>query len=337
MKTYHFAILGAGHIAGKMAQAIRGLIDLHKDGRICLYAVASRSKEKAEAFTKKWGFEKAYGSYEDLARDAQVDLIYIATPHSHHFEHVKLCIWHGKACLVEKAFTANSIQAEELISFAHENKVFLTEAIWTRYMPARYIVKDILDSGVLGELISMEAEFSMNLADKERLYNPALAGGSLLDLGIYPLTFASMYFGNDIVEITTSCEKYKTGVDATDEICYLYRDGKKAKLRTSMVSDTVNEGRIYGTGGSLYVATLNNFTRICRLDLEGKVLEEYPIPEQINGYEYEVLSCMDAMDIGKLECEEMPHKETIELMRQMDELRHRWGVIYPFENNSSLC
>lgn len=326
MKKYNMAILGAGHIANAMAEAMNGLRD-----KLNVYAVASRDIKKAEEFAAKWNFEKAYGSYDELVNDPAVDLIYVATPHSHHFEHAKLCIEHGKAVLVEKAFTANTNQAEELIKLAEKKGVFLTEAIWTRYMPAREIVHGVIERGAIGELTTIEGEFSIPLTHKQRMCDPALAGGALLDLGMYTLTFASMYFGDDIVSVESDCVKYETGVDAIDDICYTYQDGKKAHLRTSFVIGPINEGAIIGTNGKLTIETLNNYSKICRYDLNGNMEEEYPIPEQINGYEYEVLACLEALEEGRLECEEMPHKETIEIMRQMDTLRKMWGVRYPFE------
>lgn len=326
MRRVNMAIMGAGNIAGQMATAINGLKEL-----VCAYAVASRSLEKAENFAREWHFQKAYGSYEELVADPEVDLIYVATPHALHFANAKLCVEHGKAVLVEKAFTANADQARQLIQLAQERKIFLTEAIWTRYMPSRQLVADLLEEKVIGEPLSLEAEFSVPISHKRRMYDPALAGGALLDLGMYCLTFASMYFGDDIVEITSHCEKLETGVDATDDIYYTYRDGKKAHLRTSMVSGPVNRGEIRGTKGHIEVETLNNFSAIRVYDMEEKMVREVEIPPQINGYEYEVLACIHAMEAGKRECPEMPHSETIEIMEQMDRLRRDWGVIYPFE------
>lgn len=326
MKQINMAILGAGNIARQMAAAVNGL-----QNQVCAYAVASRSLEKAEAFAREWHFQKAYGSYEELAEDPEVDLIYIATPHAMHYDNAQLCVEHGKAVLVEKAFTANAAQARELIRLAEEKKVFLTEAIWTRYMPGRQIVEGLLAQGVIGEPVSLEAEFSVPLSHKQRMYDPALAGGALLDLGMYCLTFASMYFGDEIAEVTSRTEKLDTGVDATDEIYYTYADGKKAHLRTSMVTGPVNRGEIKGTQGRIEVDTLNNFTAIRIYDNAGNLLQEPEIPAQINGYEYEVLACVRAMEAGNLECEEMPHSETIEIMEQMDRLRREWGVVYPFE------
>lgn len=326
MEQINMAILGAGNIARQMAVAVNGL-----QSQVRAYAVASRSLEKAETFAREWHFQKAYGSYEELAADPEVDLIYIATPHAMHYDNARLCVEHGKAVLVEKAFTANAAQARELIRFAEEKKVFLTEAIWTRYMPGRQIVEKLLAQGVIGEPISLEAEFSVPLSHKQRMYDPALAGGALLDLGMYCLTFASMYFGDEITEVTSRAEKLDTGVDAVDDIYYTYADGKKAHLRTSMVTGPVNRGEIKGTQGRIEVDTLNNFTAIRVYDNAGNLLQEPEIPAQINGYEYEVLACVRALEAENLECEEMPHSEIIEIMEQMDRLRREWGVVYPFE------
>ncbi len=326
MKQINMAILGAGNIARQMAIAISGLKE-----QVCAYAVASRSLEKAEDFAGEWHFQKAYGSYEELAKDPKVDLVYVATPHAMHYDHAKLCVEHGKAVLVEKAFTANADQARRLIRLAEERKVFLTEAIWTRYIPARELVARLLSEGVIGEPLSLEAEFSVPLKHIQRMYDPALAGGALLDLGMYCLTFASMYFGDDIAEVTSCCEKLETGVDASDDIYYTYKDGKKAHLRTSMVSGPVNRGVIQAAAGRIEVDTLNNFSAIRVYDGAGRLLQEPEIPPQINGYEYEVLACIRAMESEALECEEMPHSQTIEIMEQMDCLRREWGVVYPFE------
>ncbi|MCQ2539991.1 MAG: Gfo/Idh/MocA family oxidoreductase [Acetatifactor sp.] len=325
MKKINMAILGAGNIAGAMAKAISGIPEW-----VNAYAVAARDLERAQSFAKEWGFAKAYGSYDELVKDPQVDLIYVATPHSHHYEHAKLCLENGKATLVEKAFTANAAQTADLIMISEEKHIFLQEAIWTRFIPAKDIVQKLLEDKVIGEPVSLFGEFSVPIAHVKRLTDPALAGGSLLDLGMYSLTFASMYFGDDIVEVSSKCEKYETGVDATDDIYYTYRDGKTAHLRTSFVSGPFNEGTIEGTKGKIRVETLNNYTAIQVFDTEGKLTAEYPIPPQVNGYEYEVIASVKALQAGEIETKEMTHAETLEIMRQMDALRKEWGVIYPF-------
>lgn len=319
-------ILGAGNIARAMATALNGI-----PSEACAYAVASRDLKKAEDFAKEWQIGKAYGSYEELVSDPDIDLIYVATPHSFHFEHAKLAVEHGKAVLVEKPFTPNEAQAKELFALAKEKNVLITEAMWTRYLPAQDIIKDLMNSGIIGEVQSLKAEFSEPLAHVARLREPTLAGGALLDIGIYALTFASMYFGDDIVECSSTCEKYETGVDGTEEIFLTYRDGKTAKIRSTFTSNATNEATIYGAKGNIYVKDLHNYSEIKVYDLEGNCVKTCEIPAQVNGYEYEVLSCKRALCAGALECEELPHEQTLILLRQMDELRKEWGVIYPFE------
>lgn len=325
------AIIGTGNIAGHMATALKGL-----QGEVCAYAAASRSLEKAQEFAKKWHFQKAYGSYEELVRDSEVDLIYIATPHAMHYENTKLCLMYDKNVLVEKAFTANRKQAEELVSLARERKVLLAEAIWTRYMPGRRMIEDLLKQGEIGNPTFLDADFSIPISHVERLRNPNLAGGALLDLGMYTLTFASMFFGDKVERIESTCEKFHTGVDATDHIILKYSDGKTANLHTSMVMGPINEGKIAGTKGYLKIDNLNNFCKIESYDLEGNLKKTYYPPEQINGYEYEVLACKKAIEEGKTECSEMPLEETLRIMGWMDALRKEWGVIYPFETEEDL-
>lgn len=325
---FKMAILGAGHIAEKMAAAMNGLADVE------CYAVASRDLSKAQQFAKEWHFAKAYGSYEELVADPEVDLIYVATPHSLHYENAKLCIEHGKNALVEKAFTANAAQASALIELAKEKGVFLAEAMWTRYMPGLRVIRDIIAAGKIGQVDSVEADFSVPICGKERMHNPALAGGALLDLGVYCLTFASMFLGDEVTGTKTRCIKYETGVDATDFIQLTYRDGRQAFMRTSMVSGSKNEGKINGTKGYIQVFNLNSLEKIEVYDAMGQLQETIVPPQIVNGYEYEVLACKKAIEEGRLECEEMSLSETLLIMEQMDALRAQWGVEYPFEKQN---
>ena len=325
-KKLKVGILGTGGIAECMARTLQGLA-----GEASAYAVASRSKEKAEAFAKTWGFERAYGSYEELVADPEVDLVYVATPHSHHYENACLALQYKKPLLIEKAFTANAKQAKALLQKAKDLGVFVTEAIWTRYLPAREIIKELITSGEIGEVSSLKAEFSLPLTGVNRLVDPNLAGGALLDLGVYPITFASMYLGDKIEKIETTCEKYHTGVDGKDAVKITYKDGKVANLAFCLFEGPVNEGEIFGDAGKIFVQDLNNYTAIRVYDKKGVLKKECQIPAQITGYEYEVLACRKALMEGKLECEEMPHSEIILIMEQMDALREKWGVRFPFE------
>ena len=330
-----FAILGCGFIATKMAEAVKAI----ESRGVEAYAVASRSLTKAEKFAKDYGFGRAYGSYEELAKDPAVDLVYIATPHSEHYNNILLCLEHGKNLLVEKAFTANALMASEVIALAEEKGVFLSEAMWTRFLPAVQMVKDLILARKIGKVESVEADFSMPLSHIERLRKPELAGGALLDLGIYSLTFADIFLTDDeiagaenhIVQTKTHCVKFDTGVDATDWIDLIYANGQVAHLKTSMVAPLKNEGVIYGTDGFIRVLNLNDMVEIQLFDKAGSLLESITPPRIENCYEYEVLACKAALEKGQKECAEMPHSKTMQMMTQMDGLRASWGVSYPFE------
>lgn len=318
-------ILGAGRIAATMAKTLNGMAEAKA------YAVASRSLEKAKRFAEENKVEKAYGSYEEMLADEKVDLVYIATPHSHHLEHGKLCISYGKPVLCEKSFTANAAQARELLDYAAEKKVFITEAIWTRYMPSRTMIDDVIRSGELGEIKMISANLGYELTGKERMIRPELAGGALLDVGVYTLNFASMVLGDDVVKMTSECVKTDTGVDGQDAMILTYRDGKLAVLHTGMWADTEQYGVIYGTKGYMIACNINNISEIQIYTPDRKLVRSMQVPEQITGYEYEVLACRRALEAGELECSEMPHSETLTIMEWMDQLRKDWGVKYPFE------
>ncbi len=329
-KKYNIGIMGAGNIAGVMAHTVK------KMKGVKLYAVASREKVKADVFANKYGCKKAYGSYEELVMDKKVDLIYIATPHSEHYENARLCILNGKAVLCEKAFTANAKQAEELICLAREKDVFLAEAIWTRYMPMVSTIQQVLGSGVIGELKTLTANLGYPVGHLLRMYEPALCGGALLDLGIYPLTFAFMLFGNHYDRIESSCSYTATGVDEQNSITIYYPDGKVAILSSSMVSLSDRKGIIYGTKGFAIVENINNFESITVYDNHYKKVADYKCPKQITGYEYEVEACIKALSKGELECVQMPHSETVRMMKVMDALRKEWGVVYPYDNQEEF-
>ncbi|MBM6947736.1 Gfo/Idh/MocA family protein [Mordavella massiliensis] len=318
-------ILGAGRIAVTMARTLNGMKEAE------CYAVASRNLEKAQKFAVDNHVEKAYGSYEEMLLDENVDLVYVATPHSHHLEHAKLCISYGKPVLCEKSFTANAAQARELLDYAAEKKVFITEAIWTRYMPSRKMIDDIIASGELGEIKMLTANLGYELTDKDRMLRPDLAGGALLDVGVYTLNFASMVLGDDVVKMTSECVKTDTGVDGQDAIILTYRDGKLAVLHTGMWADTEQYGIVYGTKGYLIACNINNIDVIRIYAPDRSLIREVKVPEQITGYEYEVLACKRALAAGELECGEMPHAETMRIMEWMDALRKEWGIVYPFE------
>lgn len=319
-----FAILAPGGIANTIAQAAVRLDEIE------CYAAASRSYDRAKAFADKWGFEKAYGSYMELAQDPQVQLVYIASPHSHHYEHAKLCLEHGKHVLLEKAFTVNAAQAEELIKIAEDRGLLLAEAFWTRYMPSRRMIQELLAQGAVGRIQSVAADFGAPLSHIERLRRPELAGGALLDLGVYPINFALTVFPEDIISIHSSAVMSPEGVDWMNSITLTFEGSKMAVLHSNMLAQMKSHGMVYGDRGYLEIDSVNNCTNI--KVYEGfKKMTCYKVPDQINGYEYELLACVRAIEAAQTECEEMPHSETLRLMKILDTVRAEWGLKFPCE------
>lgn len=328
MGDFNVGIMGTGKIAGVMAQTI------HKMKNVRVYAVASRQKIRADVFAGKYDCKKAYGSYEELVADKKVDMIYVATPHSEHYANVKLCLEAGKPVLCEKAFTVNAAQAEELIRISEEKHVFLAEALWTRYMPMLTTIREVIGSGVIGEPRTMTANLGYLVGGKERLKNPELAGGALLDLGVYVINFAFMIFGNNISKISANATFTETGVDEQNTIFMQFYDGKVANLNTSMVSLSDRKGIIYGTSGFAIVENINNFQSISVFDSDYQCTATYKCPKQISGYEYEIQACVDAIRKNEIECVQMPHSETMRVMRTLDGIREQWNMKYPMETEA---
>ena len=324
----NFAVMGAGNIASTMADTVR------KIRGVRCYAVASRSADKAAGFAAKHGFKKAYGSYEELVNDKKVSLIYVATPHSEHYANAKLCIEHGKSVIVEKPFCVNAGQARELFALAEEKHVFITEAMWTRYMPFAKTIREVIDSRVVGDPVMLSAELSYPIRGVQRLTDPMLAGGALLDLGVYPLTFASMFFGDDIARVKADCTFTPQHVDEQESITLVYKDGKMAVLRTSMLGTGDRRGVITFTKGYMVVENINNFESLTVYGSDYKKLARYKRPRQKTGYEYEIMACARALRDGWTECPELPHEETLRMMELLDEIRRQYRIVYPFEEGA---
>lgn len=315
-------IIGAGHIAEKAARTLSAM-----DGMQCL-AIGSRSEEKASAFAGRFGIPRAYGSYSALLADPEIDLVYIATPHSCHFAQAREAILAGKPCLVEKSFMLNAMEAASILALAREKGVFIAEAMWTRYMPVRQMAREVLASGIIGKPTMLSASLSYNVSDKERVLQPSLGGGALLDLGVYLLNFVRMYCDSPIRDLTTSCIRAGSGVDASEVISFIHEDGTLSTVCSSAFSQGENTGVIAGTTGYLVFDDLINPTclRICRK--RHVVEKEIPVPEQITGFEYQFQACADAIRAGLFEPPQMPHAETLYIMHLMDRLRAEWGVSF---------
>ena len=323
---FRIGIIGAGHIAVKMAVTINAMPDVEA------YAVASRQYDKAAAFAGQFGFTKAYGSYEELVDDPAVDLVYVATPHSLHYRHVMMCLDHGKAVLCEKAFMANAREAAEVIRISEEKGIFLAEAIWTRYMPFSKTIKEVVDSGAIGRPMMLSAHLGYPVADKERLIRPELGGGALLDLGVYALNFALMMFGTELSDISSSCMKSDTGVDLQNSITLRYTDGRIADLQSTALCASDRQGIVCGDKGYIVCDNINNPLKAELYDANHSLVRTYNAPEQITGFEYQVRACIEAIGRGRTETAYMPHSETLLVMEIMDSLRSSWGVHFPNDN-----
>ncbi|MDD3902957.1 MAG: Gfo/Idh/MocA family oxidoreductase [Sphaerochaeta sp.] len=318
-------ILGAGNIARKMAATIAEMEQVEA------YAVASRDLKKAQEFAQKWNILKAYGSYLEMVQDPEIDLVYVCTPHSLHYEHMMLALEHGKHVLCEKSFTLNAEQAKKVLAFGKEKKLLVAEAIWTRYLPMRLVLDQILERRVIGEPHSLTANLCYPVKGVKRLIDPELAGGALLDVGVYPINFAMMVFGNEIESIESSCIKTDSGVDESNSITLTFKSGKMAVLHSSMVSTSDRRGAIFGSRGYIEFLNINRCEGINVYDRDYNLVETYKPFKYITGFEHEVEACRKAIEEGELECKQMPHSEIIRVMEVMDALRSQWGITYPTE------
>ena len=326
-ETLRVGIVGTGWIAEKAAITLAGLT-------MCeAYAVGSRSQEKADEFARKWDVKKAYGSYAELMADPNVDLVYVGTPHSHHYDVTREALLVGKPCLVEKAFMANRRQAQEIIDLAHERKVFLAEAIWTRYQPVVKMVRELIAAGRIGTPRLLTATLGYSMGEKPRIMRADLCGGALLDLGVYALNFVRMFFPADIVSIDSQCVKSKTGMDLTNAITLVLADGMLCNLQSSAACVGDNIGVIAGTDGNLIIDNINNPQTITVNGPDRTYIETIRVPKQITGYEYQFVACRQALIDGLLEPLEMPHNETLYIMELMDGLRQKWGIRYPMDRD----
>ena len=313
-------IIGAGHIAEKAAKTLAAMDDMQ-----CL-AIGSRTLSKAQAFANSFGIPRAYGSYAALLEDSDIDLVYIAVPHSFHFPVCRDAILAGKPCLVEKSFMLNATETAAILALAREKGVFVAEAIWPRYMPMVAMGRELVSSGAIGQPKMITATLAYNVSDKERVQELSLGGGALLDLGVYVLNFVRMFTDSPIEKINTTCIKAASGVDASEVITMVLADGTLCSIQASAWCQGDNRAAIDGTTGYLEFDDLINpqHIRVCR---KRHVVErEISVPEQITGFEYQFRACRDAIAAGLLEAPQMPHSEILYVMHLMDRLRAEWGV-----------
>ena len=325
-KIIKWGILGTGGIASAFARDLAFAKNTEK------LAVGSRTKESAAKFAEEHGVSRAYGSYEELVQDPDVDAIYVATPHPFHKENVLACLRAGKAVLCEKPFTINSGELEEIIQFARDQKLFLMEAMWTRFLPPIVKVREWIDSGEIGEVLLVKADFGFRASwnPEWRLLNPDLGGGALLDVGIYPVTFASMIFGTKPEKILSSAHIGETGVDEQFSILMSYPSGKTATLNGAFRIGLTNEAYIHGTEGYIRIPSFHS-AKSATLYKDGQEVETFNDDRKSAGYAYEIEEVGKCLSQGLLESPIVPLDESLEIMILMDEIRGQWGLKYPFE------
>ena len=325
-EKFSWGILGPGGIARAFAQDL-ALLQGHTIG-----AVGSRSLENAQKFAATFG-GTAYGSYEELVADPTIDAIYVATPHPAHHDNVILALNAGKPVLCEKPFSVNAVQAQSMIDAAARNGVALMEAMWARFLPHYAKVREIVESGVLGPILSIHADHGQRLADQgiARLIEPALAGGALLDLGIYPVSFAHMILGTP-AQITSTAVMTDQGVDAQTSMIFTYQDGAQAVLTTTMIEQTPCRAVVAGLNGWLEIDRTFYNPAAMRVVLNDGTTTEYPNTYRGHGLREQAEVFKQLVRSGKLESEILTWKATVEIMTTLDTVREQIGLKYPFEN-----
>ncbi len=323
-RPIRWGILGTGHIARLFARALRSMDDAD------VAAVGSRTRAAADAFAEEFGVRNRHASYRALAFDPDVDIVYVATPHALHKDNSILCLDAGKAVLCEKPFTINRAQAEEVIRVAAKHRLFLMEAMWTRFIPAVRQATAWIREGAIGEVRMVQASFGFR-DDEDKLFNPALGGGSLLDVGIYPITLAHLAFGKSPARIESMAFLGRGGVDEQAGILLGYEGGGIAVLGSAIQTQTPHDACIMGTAGMIRLHdTFWNATKVSLLPAEGAPTT-LSFPHACNGYEYEAREAQACLRAGRLESQTMPHRVTLEVMDTLDAIRRQWGLRYPME------
>ena len=324
MIEFSVGILGCGYIAGKIAETLNELEGFR------VAAVAAREESRAKEFAEKYNVPKAYGSYEELIKDDEVELVYVATVNTNHALWAKNCIDAGKPVLVEKPFSYNAVTATQVIQYARDKKVFIGEAMWTRFVPLMDRLREILKKGTIGPVRYVTTSMGYNLRDRERLIRPEMAGGALLDLGVYTIQMVALAMGGMPQSMASSMVGVSTGVDGMETIQMTFPRGEGATAVVSMMNKLDNRTVIYGVEGRIEIEGTNDPTALSVFDRDGELIGEYLPPDnQINGYEYQFLAAREAIITGKPEMEQMKHIETAQMLSFMDALRSTWNLRFP--------
>ena len=326
MNKYKWGVIGTGKIAHTFATALMNC----ENAELC--ASASRTEEKAKRFAEEFGFLKYYGSYREFAEKSDAEIVYIATPMASHFDDAWLCLENGKNVLCEKSLALNTAQTEKLIAFAKEKGLFFMEAMWMKCRPVYRKMKEWIASGLIGDIEYIKADFSNFIPydENDRLFRADCGGGCLLDLGIYPITLTHDLLG--VPDDITSSAHIMHGIDMSNSILFRYKNGAFSSMDNGFEIQLRNNAIISGTKGFI---TLGNWFHCTEEGIlynrNGKEIERFVRKDDINGYEYELAELHSCLDVGLKESPLVPHRDTIAVMKLMDECRAQWGMKYPNE------
>lgn len=327
MKKLRWGILSTGNIANKFASTLK---QMGQEVELC--GVASRDLHKAERFAEAYGIPRAYGSYEELAADEEVDIVYVATPHSHHFENMMLLLENGKHILCEKSFTVNKKQAELVFRRAGEKKLFVMEGFWMKFLPKYRELEQILQRKIIGEIRMVTAQYGFCTGEERavRKFDPSLAGGALLDIGVYTIGFAAMVLGYDPVSIESSVKLGAAGTDEFSSVIMQYENGSIAQLTSAIQTTIPVLGCIYGSKGYIRLEEFKNPGKYTVFLNDGK---EFDVNEavEINGFEYEIREAQECIAKGRLSSGIQTPEHTVKTMAMMDRIRSIWKLEFPCE------
>jgi len=323
-KKYKWGILAPGKMSAKFASGLKLLENVE------LYAVGSRDLKRAKLFAEEFGFKKYYGSYEELVSDPDLEIVYIASPHSYHHEHTLLCLRHKKAVICEKAFALNSREVEEMLNEAAKQKVFLMEALWPPFQPIYQKTKELLQGGEPGKIVHLNASFSFQppYDPLDRKFNLTLGGGSLLDIGIYPVIDALFFMGVPS-EVIAKASFTETGSEDSISIIFSYHDGRIATLYSSFRTAAGIGCDLLCENGNLFFTRARDMSQRLNVEMNGKKNKEYSLLPDGMGYQFEATEVMKCLDEGKLQSNIVPHSFSRDLMNTLDRIRQAAGIVYP--------
>lgn len=325
MEKVKVGVLGLGSIFHRV------MTDFHNAENCELFAVAARDPVRADDMRAKYGAKRAFGSYDELLACPDVELVYVATPHSMHYEHVMNSLAHGKHVICEKAFALNGAEAAEMAAYAREKGLFLMEAMWTRYLPAMVRLREMAESGVLGKIRHVTANFAYaaRFDPESRIFAPQLAGGALLDVGIYPLSITAMLLGDNPTYVNGTCVMAPSGVDARTVVQMQYDSGATAQFMCGIDTNGDSRMTVFGADARVDIPDFWHATRL--FITRGRETETIEFPPETEGHHHQFVHASDCIRRGLKESPVMTLAETVKLMKIMTDIRRTNGFLYPCE------